>query len=85
MVRLSLAVVAMIGLAGCEEPVYPKYANDQAVRARLFKECLAALPAGPVVTKYNDWDEVVNSCDSSAYRQSVYCYENCPPARKHPS
>lgn len=44
--------------------------NDQCLRARLFEQCLKALPAGPQATKYNDWDEVVHQCELAAYRNS---------------
>lgn len=47
-----------------------QYIPDQAVRAELFQKCLSALPAGPVSTHYNDWSEVVDSCESSALLQS---------------
>jgi hypothetical protein len=79
--KLIIAVLVLAGtmLSGCEADVYPKYEASQVVRQRLFKECLQALPAGPSSTKYNDWDEVVEACGNEAYRQSLYCYENCPP------
>jgi len=32
------------------------------LQRELFNECMKALPAGPVATKYNDWDEVVKEC-----------------------
>jgi hypothetical protein len=43
---------------------------DQKERQRIFKECMRALPAGPVSTHYNDWSEVVSECESAAYYQS---------------
>ena len=43
---------------------------DQCLRVEIFKECLGALPPGPEVTRYNDWDEVVQRCSSAAYYQS---------------
>jgi len=39
-----------------------KTSMDQCLRATLFQQCLKALPAGPLATKYNDWDEVVKEC-----------------------
>lgn len=47
-----------------------QWMSDQTMRADLFQKCLAALPAGPVSTEYNDWSEVVDSCESSAFHQS---------------
>lgn len=47
-----------------------QWLNDQTMRADLFNKCLNALPAGPVSTQYNDWSEVVDSCEDSANRQS---------------
>ena len=40
---------------------------DQCLRREIFNECMKNLPAGPVATHYNDWDEVVKECHSSAY------------------
>lgn len=48
-----------------------KYVTDQKLRAERFDACMKALPAGPVSTQYNDWSEVVDSCESAAYRQSL--------------
>jgi hypothetical protein len=47
-----------------------KTSNDQCLRAKLFEQCLKALPAGPQATKYNDWDEVVHQCELASYRHS---------------
>jgi hypothetical protein len=62
---LSLAV-AVLALVGCA----PDQQTDQCMRRVVFKECMAALPAGPLSTKYNDWDEVVQQCDTTAAYQS---------------
>ena len=37
---------------------------------RLYERCLAAVPAGPESTVYNDWDEVVRECKSLAYQRA---------------
>ena len=57
------------GLGGCtnEDPQKP----DQCMRREIFMQCMAALPAGPKATMYNDWDEVVGQCDSVAHYQSL--------------
>jgi len=39
---------------------------DSCLHRELFNECMKALPAGPVATKYNDWDEVVKECRHGA-------------------
>lgn len=44
--------------------------SDKAERQRIFKECMESLPDGPQTTHYNDWSEVVDSCDDAAYYQS---------------
>ena len=57
------------GLGGCAnaDPQNP----DQCMRREIFMQCMAALPAGPKATVYNDWDEVVAQCDSVAHYQSL--------------
>ena len=66
MLRCLLITIVALTVVGCDvkEP-------DQELRVRLFERCLANLPAGPTVTMYNDWDEVVDSCASAAYYQSL--------------
>lgn len=70
------AIVSCVGmLTACNpEPGTPaseyKWMPDQTLRAELFQKCMQILPAGPVKTHYNDWSEVVDSCEGSAYRQS---------------
>lgn len=69
---MKYAILAiLILLFGCKE-----WQVDQLKRHQYFKECMAALPAGPISTKYNDWDEVVEACDNIAYHQSQYWGEN---------
>lgn len=67
-ILLFLAVMS----GGCENNEFtdPRGA-DQCLRAELFEKCMKLLPAGPVSTHYSDWDEVVDSCESSAYYQSL--------------
>jgi len=76
--KRALITLPILALVGCDPLPTEKWATDQAKRQELFKQCLAALPAGPKSTHYNDWDEVVGACDRAAYWQSRYCYENCP-------
>lgn len=61
----SLLTAVLAG--GCTESTGP----DQCLRREIFQQCMAALPAGPKATMYNDWDEVVGQCDSVAHYQSL--------------
>jgi len=70
-------LVAVAMLSACNIVAEPgsnasaiKYVTDQKLRAERFDACMKALPAGPVSTQYNDWSEVVDSCETAAYRQS---------------
>ena len=63
-------------LVGCDQP---DYWPDQAMRRRMFAECLARIPKGPEVTRYNDWDEVVQECGHQAYYLSMYDVKHEPP------
>lgn len=66
-----LILFAALALAGCGNGgVSDLPAPDQCLRAKLFKECLAAVPKGPETTVYNDWAEVVDECASAATYQS---------------
>ena len=68
-----LAIVLVLLLAACErteiikEPQIP----DQCLRRELFNECMKSLPAGPVATQYNDWDDVVAECRKYAWSVST--------------
>lgn len=75
----SIAAVAL--LAGCGKPM--EFAGpDQCLRAEIFQACMKALPQGPQQTKFNDWDEVVEACASTAYYQSVRLPEHIKPECK---
>ena len=63
----ALAVVAL-GLAGCDRPT--QQIIDRCMQNEIFERCLARVPPGPQVAHYGDWDEVVDSCNSSARDQS---------------
>ena len=58
-------------LAGCsatEQHVY-----DQCLRAKLFQECLAAVPTGPthVAAVASGWAGVVDECATAAQYHSI--------------
>lgn len=73
-----IALLAALSLSGCME-VPPPPVADQCLRAQLFQACMKSLPAGPVSTQYNDWDEVVDSCSNTAYYQSLRRAESIKP------
>jgi hypothetical protein len=66
---MTRALLILLVLSGCKV-VDELSGIDQCMRREIFQQCLKALPAGPQATKYNDWDEVVASCESAAYYQS---------------
>ena len=44
--------------------------QDRCLQRVIFKECMNSLPAGPVSTHYNDWDDVVGACEKVAWHKS---------------
>ena len=77
-ITTTVVLVCSFVLMGCQEP---SKRPDQCMRQEIFKQCMASLPKGPqsLTATGNDWDEVVNSCDSSAYRQSIRRAEAIKP------
>ena len=71
---LVLSIPVVVGLTGCNAP---HYKTDDKLREELFFKCMQSLPAGPLATKYNDWDEVVSECGQQAYYLSNRCVSNC--------
>lgn len=73
MINLTRAFVICFLVAGCSnnQQSLSDKVHDQCLRIQLAQKCLESLPAGPVETKYNDWDEVVKQCDDNAMYQSV--------------
>lgn len=69
---------AILFLAGCSSPITS--GPDQCMRAELFQKCLAAVPKGPErIDNSNDWDEVVQKCESAAYYQSLRQFSQIKP------
>ncbi len=68
MLKVLVAALAVVSLTACVQERDVSY--EQALRVQLFNDCLARIPKGPEVTRYNDWDEVVQTCDNTAYYQS---------------
>ena len=69
MKKLILIAAAAACLCACGNA--PTMVVDQKLRHEYFIECMQKLPKGPAQTKYNDWDEVVEACSSSAYYLSL--------------
>jgi len=65
----KLTLLTLLSLiTSCEKE--DKTIHDMCLRREIFKECMESLPAGPVSTHYNDWDEVVTECRKTAYSNS---------------
>lgn len=77
MKKIITVAIVTLTLSACEPIPVPVYQNDQELRTEIFMKCLSVVPAGPLATKYNDWNEVVDSCEDAAYRQSKRCVKNC--------
>jgi hypothetical protein len=58
---------------GCNDPMHVcKRKSNQELRIELFQECLKLVRGGgPETVHYNDWDEVIKTCASTAYYQSL--------------
>lgn len=67
--KYFLLGIGLLFLSGCQEG---EWRMDNKLRAKLFQECLTLIPKGPERTVYNDWAEVVDSCESAARSQSLY-------------
>lgn len=63
-------VVLCLALTGCGKAAGDRVV-DQCLRIQLAQQCLANLPAGPVATHYNDWDDVITECNRGALHQSI--------------
>ena len=60
-------LIAVLLLTGCDE-IRP-ITNDQCLRAKLFTQCLTAVPSDR--TEVGNWNDAVGACDAISYRQSV--------------
>lgn len=63
----TVIIAAALLLSSC---AYPIYMIDQPVRQRVFKECMAEVPAPDAAA--------VKACDDAASRQALVCVEDCP-------
>ena len=64
-------------IIGCSDKPTPKIKIDNELRQHLFFKCLEKVPPSPTTTHYNDWSEVIEACDSSAYYMAKKCVLNC--------
>ena len=65
---MTILIFTLILLSGCASE---RSSANQCLRREMFKECLQLIPEGPNKTKYNDWDEVIAQCSTTAYYQSL--------------
>ncbi len=66
----SILIITAILLTGCaDKPT--DLGIDQCLRNKIFYECLERIPKGPENVHYNDWSEVIDTCSSAAYYQSL--------------
>lgn len=63
----------LLALAACKPEATPEDDLRGVLRLRLNQRCIDTLPAGPVSTHYNDWDEVVAACAEHSYYVSNTC------------
>lgn len=83
--KILLALIVAFSMAGCAERELTygdrtnmeMYGIDQDKRIELFNQCLARVPVGPTAVKYNDWDELVSTCDEISKSQAKLCIANC--------
>lgn len=74
--KIILCAIMIVSLAACSPPTEVRFV-DKAVEREQFNSCLANAPAGPASTKYNDWDELVYACRSTATYIATTCVKNC--------
>lgn len=67
---ILLLPLLLIACGKDDKPFIDERVPNQCLRREIFNECMKILPAGPLATKYNDWDEVVAECGSQAYYMS---------------
>ena len=70
----KLILLTVLLLAACskdDKPFIDERVSNLCLQREIFNECMKMLPAGPVATKYNDWDEVVRECGKQAYYLSI--------------
>lgn len=75
--RFLSSLVLAVTLSACgPSPVQQsqmQYAVSNSARVESFERCLAAVPAGPTTTTFNDWSEVVKRCATFAENSAAVC------------
>ena len=66
-----LLPLLLIACGKDDKPFIDERVANLCLQREIFNECMKMLPAGPVATKYNDWDEVVSECGRQAYYLSI--------------
>ena len=81
MFRKFIVLAAAAALSACVEPPagsadnpldWMQQPEDPEVKVYVLKECLGAAQ-GPQSTRYNDWDEAIDSCQRIASNAARYC------------
>ena len=81
MIRKFVVLLATASLAACAEapsgtaddPLnWMQQPEDPEVKVYVLKQCLGAAQ-GPQSTRYNDWDEAIDSCQRIAANAARYC------------
>lgn len=67
--KFLILPVVILGLAACKDECKQKI--DQKARTAIFMQCLKVAQVQPQTANYNDAAEVVDSCESAAYYQSI--------------
>lgn len=70
--RSTIAILALLSLTACfDDKPSCDWQVNQIMRRQIFKDCLSLAQKQPNSTKYNDAAEVVDECESAAYKQSL--------------
>ncbi len=79
-IAVLILSVSFVSIYSCcvSLPPVPTYRIDYPKSQELFLKCLESVPAGPTHTKYNDWDEIVESCRQTSISLGKKCIRNCP-------
>lgn len=82
MFRKFIALAAVAALSACAEPPpagsadnplnWMQQPEDPEVKVYVLEKCLGAAQ-GPQSTRYNDWDEAIDSCQRIANNAARYC------------
>ena len=82
--KTVIMVVFALLLSACGPSIKDNpdiFITDYCKREELFQSCMKSLPAGPIATHYNDWNEVVEACGNQAYygaqRKRKHVTEEC--------